>query len=324
MKADMSAKKGATMNENNIRQFMSSESKKTNGASVGIPARLMSFPLPQNKPKYPFFGGNPLANSVFAVFSAIFPPGERFFVESVRHYRDRVTDETLKAEVSGFIGQEAIHGREHEHLNEWFIANGYDIAMADKMIRFSLGLLEKLPPSQQIACTAFMEHFTAYLGEQWLVHKEFRGSSDPEMIRLWTWHAIEELEHKAVAFDVHELISDNARRERILAAPLVLGALLPGIVFSVAWILARQGEGANIKAHKRGLKALLGKEGFFVPIFKHLPDFFEKNFHPEQQNTHALEKKWRDLMFGEEGEINHWFTNREAVNRSIKPRRVVA
>ena len=99
------------MNETQIRSFMTQEARKTNGASVGIPARLMDFPLPEHSPAFAFFGGNALASSLFAVFSAIFPPGERFFVESVRRFRDSTNDETLKAQISGFIGQEAIHGR---------------------------------------------------------------------------------------------------------------------------------------------------------------------------------------------------------------------
>ena len=312
------------MNESNVRRFMSGEAKKSSGASVGIPARLMDFPLPEGSPKYPFFDGNPLANSLFAVFSAIFPPGERFFVESARRFRDRITDETLKAEVSGFIGQEAIHGREHEHLNDWFKANGYDIAMADRQIRFSLGLLEKLSPSQQAACTAFMEHFTAHLAEQWLTHEEFRDTTDPEMIKLWTWHAIEELEHTSVVFDLHAKMSRHAYVERVLAGPLVLGALLPGIVFSLLWITAKQGEALELRAHRRGLKSLLGKGGFIRKVLERVPEFFARDFHPEQQETRALEEKWRQRLFGEQGELNPYFRNRDAVQKSTGPRRAAA
>lgn len=310
------------MHESSVRQFMRNEARKSNGASVGIPARLMDFPLPEGSPKYPFFGGNPLANSLFAVFSAIFPPGERFFVESARRFRDRITDETLKAEVSGFIGQEAIHGREHEHLNDWFTANGYDIAMADRHIRFSLGLLERLSPSQQAACTAFMEHFTAHLAEQWLTHEEFRSTTDPEVIKLWTWHAIEELEHKSVVFDLHARMSEHPYRERVLAAPLVLGALLPGIAFSWLWITAKQGEALNFRAHRRGLKSLLGRGGFIRRVLVRVPEFFARDFHPGQQETRALEEAWRRRLFGEAGELNAYFRNRDAVQKATGPRRV--
>lgn len=312
------------MKEERVRRMMAGESRRLNGAGVGIPARLMDFPLPEGRSKYPFFGGNPLANALFAVFSAIFPPGERFFVESVRRFRDRIGDETLQAEVSGFIGQEAIHGREHEHLNEWFCANGYDIAMADRMIRVSLGMLERLPASQQAACTSFMEHVTAHLAEQWLTHEEFRSTTDPEMIRLWTWHAIEELEHKSVVFDVHAQISRHPWIERVLAAPLVLGALLPGIAFSWVWITYRQGEALNVREHRRGLKALLGRGGFIRKVLVRMPEYFHRDFHPERQDTRALEQQWRERLFGEDGELNDVFTNRDAVTKASGPRRSVS
>lgn len=306
------------MNESNTRTFMTGESRKLTGASVGIPARLMKFPLPEGKPRFVFFNNNPLASSLFAVFSGIFPPGERFFVESVRHFRDQISDETLKAQVSGFIGQEAIHGREHEHLNEWFQAQGFDMAMPDRMIRFSLGLLEKLPPSQQLACTSFMEHFTAELAEQWLTHEMFRTTTDAEILKLWSWHALEELEHKSVAFNLHNQVSKKPYLERALAGPLVLGALLPGIVFSLAWLVAKQGEVKNIAEHRRAFKELLGEGGFIREALARLPKFYARDFHPDQQNSDLLELEWREKLFGENGELNPLFSNRNAVAKAAQ------
>jgi len=62
--------------------------------------------------------------------------------------------------------------------------------MPERMIRLSLGLLEKLPARQQLACTTLMEHFTAFLAEQWLTDDRFQKTSDPEMLKLWYWHAL--------------------------------------------------------------------------------------------------------------------------------------
>lgn len=301
------------MNEADTRQFMARESRRLTGAMLGIPARLMKFPDPVNRPRYPFFGGNVLANSLFAVFSAIFPPGERFFVESVRPYRDQLDDDELKAKVSGFIGQESIHGREHEQLNRWFIENGYDIAMPDRMIRFSLGLLERLPQSMQAACTNFMEHVTANLAEQWLDHEKFRATSDTEAIKLWTWHALEELEHKTVVFEVHKAISRFPYLERLLAPPLVVAALLPGILFSWAWILIRQGEAFRLEEHREGINLLFGKNGFLTKVLAHVPDYLARDFHPDERDTKTLENQWRDNLFGAQGQCNAYFTNRDAV-----------
>ncbi len=199
------------------------------GAAVGIPARHIAFPVADSTATHAFYDGNVLASSLLVVFSAIFPPGERFFMESVRRFRDdpRVkSDPVLSARVAGFLVQEALHGRAHEDLNEFFGSRGKSVATSERTIRASLGLLERLSPRQQLACTTFMEHFTALLAEQLLNDAQFREKADPEMIKLWQWHALEELEHKAVAYDVYDLVG-NSQRERVAAGAAVAVALVP-------------------------------------------------------------------------------------------------
>lgn len=115
------------------------------------------------------------------------------FVESVRHFRDRVSDPELKAAISGFIGQEAIHSREHARLNEYLLERGIDTKTPEKAVKFGLSLLERLPPKQQLACTTLMEHFTALLAEQLLTDEDFTSKFDPEFLPMWQWHALEEL-----------------------------------------------------------------------------------------------------------------------------------
>lgn len=284
--------------------------KKLAGATVGIPPRQMDFSFPENTPRY-FYDNNATATTFFTVLSGIFPPGERFFVESVRHFRDRVTDPTLKAQVSGFIGQEAIHGREHEELNAFLIKRGIDASVPDRAVRMGLWMLEKLSPSQQLACTTMMEHFTALLAEQLLTDENFRAKADPEMLKLWQWHALEELEHKSVAFDVYELVG-NSRYERLMATPLVVAALLPGILASWAWLLAREGKLSDGGDVKRGLGFLLGRGGFISKIIPKVPLYGARRFHPARHDTKALEREWRDILFGQQGQLLAEFKNPEA------------
>lgn len=288
-----------------------SPSRRLAGASVGIPPRQLAFPRPARAQRHAFFNGNAVASSLFVVFSGIFPPGERFFMESVRRFRDRIDDPVLKAKIAGFMGQEALHGREHERLNAYFAERGFDVAMAERMIRISLGLLEKLPARQQLACTTFMEHFTALLAEQWLTDTRFQSTSDPEMLKLWYWHALEELEHKSVAYDVFERVG-GTRSERLLAGPLVTAALLPGILFSWAWLVAQDRQRLDWRAHRRGLRLLLGKDGFITSILPRMPVFVRAAFHPDQHDTRLLEAIWRERLFGADGELNAVYRNREA------------
>jgi predicted metal-dependent hydrolase len=288
------------------------------GAAVGIPTRRMEFPLPEGKHRFSFYRNNALASSLFAVFSGIFPPGERYFVRSVRRFRDQVQDDALREQVAGFVGQEAMHGREHERLNEWFRAQGYDMDMPERTIRAGLDLLAKLPPSQQLACTTFMEHFTAHLAEQWLTDERFRREADPDVLHLWSWHGLEELEHKAVAFDVHVRVSANPYLERVVAGPLVVAALLPGILFSLGWLVVKQGEGRNFAGHRRGLAALLGRKGFILKVLLRMPEYLAPGFHPGHQNTRALEHEWRERLFGSQGAARDRFRNRGDVEQNAR------
>lgn len=290
---------------------ISTKPRKLAGATVGIPPRQMDFRLSAEGARY-FYDNNATATLFFAMLSAIFPPGELFFMDTVRHYRDRVTDPVLKAKISGFIGQEAIHTREHERLNELLAARGFDVMVAQKGVERGLKLLAKLPPSQQLACTAFMEHFTALLGERLLIDEGFRAKADPEMIGLWQWHALEELEHKSVAYEVYELIG-NSRTERLLSYPLVVAALLPPILGSWLWMVAKDGQALNWKENRRGLTLLLGRKGFVTRILPRMGLFARKDFHPDRHHTAALEKEWREKLFGENGMLNAAFRNREAL-----------
>lgn len=302
---------GINMKTDQLRSEMQKEARKSAGASVGIPPRHMDFSHLARTPRY-FYRDNATITTFLAMLSSIFPPGERFFVESVRHYRNQVTDPTLKAEVSGFIGQEAIHGREHERLNELLMERNIDTKVPEAMVTLALRLLAQLPPSTQLACTTFMEHFTALLGEALLTDTDFIDNFDPEMLHLWQWHALEEVEHKNVAYDVYELIG-NSHLERHIASLLVVAMVGPAAIGGWFYLLAREGKLTDIKDVRIGLRSLLGKGGFVTRIISKIPLFTAKSFHPNKHDTSQLAEQWREILFGENGELNHALKNRSAI-----------
>ncbi|MCH8543667.1 MAG: metal-dependent hydrolase [Alcanivorax sp.] len=273
------------------------------GASVGIPPRQVTFALPDDAPRY-VYDDNATMTLFLAVLSGFFPPGERFFVESVRHYRDQVTDPTLKAQVAGFIGQEAIHAREHERLNDLLQTQGINTRVPELAVATALRLLEKLSPSQQLACTTFMEHFTALLGEQLLTDDRFRSRAEPRMLQMWLWHAMEELEHKSVAYDVYELIG-NRRRQRILAFPLVAAVMIPAIAFSWGYLIIQERAWRRPGDLARGAGILFGRRGFVTRILRKMPLFARRDFHPAKHDTRALEAEWQQKLFGDDGSMQH-------------------
>ena len=145
--------------------------------------------------------------------SSVFPDGEDYFVRSVRHYRDRITDPALKRQVAGFIGQEAVHGREHRVFNDRLAELGYPTKTYERFTKAGLRFRERiLPPISNLAATAALEHFTATLAELVLTNEEIRDLMGADAVRdLFVWHALEESEHKAVAFDVYKAVGGGER-----------------------------------------------------------------------------------------------------------------
>ena len=179
-----------------------------------VPTRRLSFEESlADLPRHFAVDGDLIHSHVGACLSALFPDGEDFFVRSVRHYRDQIEDPDLKRDVAGFIGQEAVHGREHRVLNDRLAELGYPTKRIERFTKAALGLRERIAPaSSNLAATAALEHFTATLAELLLTNEETRNLfGDPAVRELFVWHALEESEHKAVAFDVYEAVGGGER-----------------------------------------------------------------------------------------------------------------
>jgi predicted metal-dependent hydrolase len=173
-------------------------------------------PLPALGPVAGLGAARLVTSHFTAALSGLFPDGEDFFVRSVRHYRDQITDPVLKRQVAGFIGQEAVHGREHRLLNRRFAELGYPTRRFERIAKWGLGTRERImPPIANLALTAVLEHFTATLAELLLSDEETRRLMGDEAVRnVFLWHALEESEHKAVAFDAYRAVGGTERMRR--------------------------------------------------------------------------------------------------------------
>ncbi|MCB9624565.1 MAG: metal-dependent hydrolase [Sandaracinus sp.] len=143
----------------------------------------------------------------------LFPFGERFFVRSVKHYLEQLKaqgDDELVAQIRGFFGQEGRHAREHERFFEILRGQGYELDEFLTRFEASFTRLEKLFPAEyHLAATAAGEHFTALMAANAFRDRPFLEQAHPIMSDLMLWHAAEEIEHKAVAFDVLTRVVPN-------------------------------------------------------------------------------------------------------------------
>jgi len=158
-----------------------------------FPVRRMDFDFAETK-KYWFNNDAGLTHFMTAL-SALFPVGERFFVDSVRAVRKnpKIADNVdLQAQISAFIGQEAMHSKEHHALNMHASEFGYkDIEWMEAFTATVLSARKILTPFAPIemidlAATCALEHFTALLAEQVLNNPKFQSmmAGDPIMLKL--------------------------------------------------------------------------------------------------------------------------------------------
>jgi hypothetical protein len=147
-----------------------------------------------------WLGGDPIGTALYNALSATFPKGEAFFVESVRAVREGA-DPRLAADIRAFTTQEVMHSREHVAFNKRALEAGYDLTELDRKVDERLDFVRQRPPIVNLAATMALEHFTAMLAHELLADDRHLGPADPESAALWRWHAIEEIEHKGVAYD---------------------------------------------------------------------------------------------------------------------------
>ena len=194
-----------------------------------IPTRRISFDETLAElPKHFAADQDLLLSHIFAAMSAFFPDGEDYFVRSVRRFRSEITDPELTAQVAGFIGQEAVHGRQHRAFNQRLGELGYPTPVFERLTRRTLAIRERIfTPKANLAATAALEHFTATFAELLLTDEEARLAPGDAGVRdLLLWHALEESEHKAVAFDVYRAVGGSERTRIITMKGIRIGFIL--------------------------------------------------------------------------------------------------
>jgi predicted metal-dependent hydrolase len=260
-----------------------------NGASeaTGSVARLPRA-IPVRRPVFDFarvatphwFGGDPFLSHLANAMSLTFPEGERFFMDAVKHYQDRVTSPALKQEISRFLGQEALHSRAHEVYNDWLRTLGLQPEAIEQQVKEGLGQVRQdRSPRYQLAMTCALEHFTAMMAELLLESDDVRELMDPEVRRLLVWHAIEETEHKAVAFDVYAA-TGGSYRTRVIAMLITTFGFTISVALFQAALMRQDPAAAGLGVKLRGFSKMWIKPGWFRRLVPSYLDYFRRDFHP--------------------------------------------
>ncbi|PAV27125.1 hypothetical protein C8D92_101250 [Tamilnaduibacter salinus] len=253
--------------------------------------RHPEFDFPADLPKY-WWDNDPVKTLLLAALSSSFPPGEKFFIDSVRHFQDRITDPELKKAVRAFIGQEAHHSKEHKEFNEFLDQRGIGLARLEREIQgFMDWMRSNLSPERQLAHTVAVEHFTAMMAEDFLLkYDEALEEMDPRIAPVWAWHAIEESEHKAVAFDVYKAIGGSEWTR--ISEMMFVSVIFP--VFTslhVIQLMKADGQLGNLKSWARAVDYMWGRPGVFRRMIPSYLRFYSPRFHPWNHNPRDMIEK---------------------------------
>lgn len=246
-----------------------------------------------------WYANNPFLTAAFNALSAQFPPGERFLIQSARLFRDQVTDPQLQQDVAGFIGQEAHHAKEHEQLSAALKRIGVPTDLIERDTQWLLdricGLLSE---KDQMAATAALEHFTSMLGSLVLANPDVMKEVHPSVQPLFIWHAIEESEHKAVAFDLYQHTVGSY--PRLMLAYLWTTSLLVIVTsYFQLRLMAKDRSLLRLGATAKGLHWMFGfgrNAGHFRRMLPELFAFFRPGFHPWEKDNSADISYWKGVL----------------------------
>jgi len=238
-----------------------------------------------------YMGGEPIASAFFSALSATFPLGEKFFIDSVRRFKGEV-EASLLPGVEAFILQEALHTREHLAFNRLVEGTGYTTNRLTERTRAVLAPFRARSALRQLGLTMALEHFTALFAHEVLTHDRRLAAAPSEVRALWRWHAMEEVEHKAIAFDVFACISRAWPRHRRYVFRVRAMAEATWVLLSVVACnmndLFEQDELPRVESWMRALRYFFGVRGVLTSMMPGYLHWFRPGFHPWQIDDAAL------------------------------------
>jgi uncharacterized protein len=266
----------------------------------------MAIPIPRDPdvdleavPRH-WLAGNAAATAISNGINLLFPHGERFFVRSVHHYLDQVKDPELRAQVKAFFKQEGHHASAHDRFNEVLRTQGFEIdRFLTRYRTISTWVEQRMPARLNLAGTAAAEHFTAILADG-AFQRGILDALDPQMQRLLAWHAAEEIEHKAVAFDVLREI-DPSYAVRI--AGLAYATVMLGMFWAWATVMLLRQERLGLRGIVRELARMRRQDPVIRRVFvAGIRQYLRRDFHPSDNENDELAARWfadRGLPFPE-------------------------
>ena len=253
-----------------------------------IVVRRVRLPLSVGTPRY-WYGADPYMTHFLNALSSTFPEGEAFFVRSVQHYRDHAQSPEQREQIHQFAQQEGLHSRQHDEHVELLTQQGYGwLARLNQMAAREMRFINRYLPVSALATTAALEHLTAVFARQILAYPErWVEPMHPDMAPLWRWHALEEAEHKSVAFDLLQQVS-GSHALRVLAGVLATLGLALDNAIRLTYLLARDRLAWRPAVWWRGWRRLTAPGNARRQLLRDYFAWYRRDFHPAEIDDRPL------------------------------------
>ncbi len=245
---------------------------------------------------------DPIATAFYNALSVTFPRGEAFFIESVRAFREGAPAKLME-EINAFTKQEGVHSREHVAFNKQIVDGGYDLSRLEDQVTESLNLTKGRPQILNLAVTMALEHYTAIMAQQFIAKDVHFQGATKEIRDLWRWHAMEEIEHKGVAYDTWLHATRDWSRWKRWKVKTLMMVLTTRNFWTNRYIamldLLRQDGLTGFRVHAQILWFALGNPGIVRRLVPAWLTFFLPGFHPwNHDDRHLIDFAEGDLAIG--------------------------
>ncbi|MFT3858304.1 MAG: metal-dependent hydrolase [Aquabacterium sp.] len=264
-----------------------------------VPREKLDFGLDGDIPKH-WLDNDPFKTRFFDAMSTLFPVGERFFITCVRDYKDRITDPQMAQDIKDFTRQEAQHSMLHTQYNNRLKSQGIAVdAILEGQERRLFGIIRKVFSREfTLGITAAAEHITAIMADAFVERPHIFAGADDRMRALYVWHAMEEMEHKGVAYDVLVNIAKASYAKRV-GSMLMVTLLFPYHVMRIMRHML-QADGFSrwerTKIWAKGLWWLYKPGGVFTPVLAKYFSYLKPGFHPWQDPVVPSYEPWVRLL----------------------------
>jgi uncharacterized protein len=240
-----------------------------------------------------WYEDNRLVTILFNSSSVGIPLGEALVAEAAEAVIPHLRHKNLIQEAHKLIHEERAHILVHEAYNNYLRRHGFPVECQQARLQRMLDRVNRHSSLKtRLAIGAAFEHFTAISAKQILEHNILENEQvDDRLERVWTWHALEELDHRNATFDLYHAMGGGYLR-RAWGALIAMFLFIHTHYTCFFTYLYQQGLLFNLKVWRQGLPKMLGRNGIYGHLFTNWLRYFKPGFHPTQiPITNPLQKQ---------------------------------